>query len=297
MESGSVTRRVKLGGMIALPVTAALLAFAAVAFACVPQASIKLGTTTGPVGTPVTVTGTSFTEGAAISVYWGGVSGRLVGTSTGNVGGSMAPVSFRVPADSVNGNTIVAAKQVKDGAAIGSPSNVLFTVTTPGGTVPVPASNLQTDGTASADGAAGLAPAPAAQPAAVATPAPAPAAAPRVRPAPVRSTTAVRRPAPAAAPVAAAPAAPAPEAAPAPAAEAAPAPAVAPAPVATPAPESAPATSPARRSVMVSMASDDNGSPALAIALVGIGLLLALGASAVVLAGRRDRKAPVQAKR
>jgi len=285
--------------MIALPVTAALLAFAAAAFACVPQAGITLSPTSGPVGTTINVTGRSFTEGAAISVYWGGVGGRLMGTSTGNAGGTMAPVSFKVPADSVNGNTIVSAKQVKDGAAIGSPANVLFNVNTPGGTAPVPASNLQTDGTGNADGAAGLAPAPAAQPAAVATPAPAPApaAAPRVRPAPVRSTTAARTPARAAAPVAAAPVAPAPEAAPAPAVEATPAPAAAPAPVATPAPESAPATSPARRSVMVSMASDDSGSPALAIALVGIGLLLALGASAVVLAGRRDRKAPAKAKR
>jgi hypothetical protein len=48
---------------------------------------------------------------------------------------------------------------------------------------------------------------------------------------------------------------------------------------------------------MVSMASDSDGSPALAIALVGVGLLLALGASAVVLAGRRDRKAPAKASR
>ncbi|MGQ0521922.1 MAG: hypothetical protein ACT4PX_12350, partial [Actinomycetota bacterium] len=70
----------------------------------------------------------------------------------------------------------------------------------------------------------------------------------------------------------------------------------APAPVAAPASDTTPV--PARRSVMVSMSGDSSdGSPALAIALVGMGLLLALGASAVVLAGRRERRAPAGARR
>lgn len=283
--------------MVAVPLTAALLAFAAVAFACVPQASIKLSTSAGPVGTTINVTGSSFTEGAAVSVYWGGISGRLMGSTTALPGGTIPTVSFKVPEGSPNGYTTVAAKQVKDGAAIGSPANVLFNVNTPGGPVPVTPSNVQDD-PASVDGAAALAPAPAAQPVAAAAPAPAPAAAPvatpRVRTAtPARSTAAARTPAPAAA----APVAPAPVASPEPTVEATPSPVATPAPVVTPTPEAAPATSPARRSVMVSMASNDNGSPALAIALVGIGLVLALGASAVVLAGRRDRKAPAKANR
>ena len=287
METGSALRTVKRGSMIAVPVAAALLAFAAGAFACVPQAGIKLSTTSGPVGTTITVTAsnTNFAEGAAISVYWGGLSGQLMGTGTGLPGGTISPVTFKVPAGAANGYTIVSAKQVKDGAAIGNPASALFNVSTPGQTAPVPAPNVQ-DEPKVADGAAGLAPADAAQPAATASPAPAPAPAPRVRTAPARSV--------APAPVAAVPA---PAADPAPAVEATPAPVAAPAPAVTPVPESAPATSPARRSVMVSMASDDNGSPALAIALVGIGLVLALGASAVVLAGRRDRKAPAKASR
>lgn len=299
MDSGSVTRKVKLGGMIAVPLSAALLAFAAVAFACVPQASIRLSTPAGPVGTTINVTGSSFTEGATVSVYWDGISGQLMGSTTAIAGGTIPTVSFKVPAGAVNGNTIVSAKQVKDGTAIGSPANVLFNVNTPGGPVPVTPSNVQDD-PRSTDGAAALAPAPAAQPAAAAAPTPAPAAAPvaatpRVRTATPARTPAARTPAQAAAP--AAPVTPAPVATPAPAVEATPAPAATPAPVVAPTPESAPATSPARRSVMVSMGSEDNGSPALAIALVGIGLVLALGASAVVLAGRRDRKAPAKASR
>ncbi|HVL93449.1 MAG TPA: hypothetical protein VM264_08895, partial [Acidimicrobiales bacterium] len=92
--------------------------------------------------------------------------------------------------------------------------------------------------------------------------------------------------------------APAPAATPAPvAAPVTPAPEVAPAPAApAPAPAATPAETPARRSVMVSMDSD-GGSPWLAIALVGLGLVLSLGATALVLAGRRDAKAPVGTRR
>ncbi|MEO7837403.1 MAG: hypothetical protein ABIS21_07165 [Acidimicrobiales bacterium] len=45
------------------------------------------------------------------------------------------------------------------------------------------------------------------------------------------------------------------------------------------------------------MSDDSNGSPALAIALVGVGLVLALGASALVLSNRRPSKAPAGARR
>jgi len=48
---------------------------------------------------------------------------------------------------------------------------------------------------------------------------------------------------------------------------------------------------------MVSMAGDGGGSSTLAIALVGVGLVLALGATAIVVAGRRDRKDPAVARR
>ena len=294
MDSGTVSRRVKLGGLVAVPVTAALLAFAAVAFACTPQATITLSPTSGAAGTSVTVTGKSFTEGTAVRVFWGGISGQQVGSATTK--NNAISVTFKVPADASNGYTIVSANQTgSDGVALGSPANALFNVNTPGGVAPVPPSNMQ-DQPTSADGAAALAAAPSA--ASAPAVAPAPAAAPAQTASPARTAAPRVRtaaPAPSTAPAAAAapaPAAPQPAVAP----EATPAPAVTPAPVA-PAPEVAPATAPARRSVMVSMASDDNGSPALAIALVGVGLVLALGASAVVLAGRRDRKAPAKASR
>ena len=292
MDRGCASRNVKLGGLIAVPATVVMLAFAAVAFACTPQATIKLTPPAGPTGTNVTVTGSSMTNDATVKVFWGGISGQLMGTTTVKNGGMT--LAFKVPADAQNGYTIVSVNQVLDGSALGSPANALFNVNTPGGTAPAPAVNTQ-DQPTSTDGAAALAAAPTAESAPAV--APAPAAAPAQTASPARTAAPRVRtaaPAPSTAPAAAAPAPAAPQPAVAP--EATPAPAVTPAPVA-PAPEVAPATAPARRSVMVSMASDDNGSPALAIALVGVGLVLALGASAVVLAGRRDRKAPAKASR
>ena len=296
MHQGTVSRRVKLGSVIAVPIAAAVIGLAAVAFACVPQGSISLSPSSGAVGTNVTVTGSNFTSGTDVKVWFGGVGKQQVGSAVTRADRTWT-MTFQVPA-SANGRTVVSATQADANGAVGSPANALFNVTTPGGVAPTPAPNVQQE-PANADGAAALAPAvdpaPEAAPAATPTPAPAAApataAAPRVRVAPAQPTTRT-----AAAPVAA-PAAPAPAPVATPAPEATPAPAVTPAPV-TPAPaDSAPVTAPARRSVMVSMADDSDGSPALAIALVGIGLVLALGASALVLAGRRDRKAPARANR
>lgn len=290
MDRGILTRRLALFGV---PAAAAVIGLAAVAFACVPQGRITLNPTSGAVGTNVTVTGANFTTGSAVKVFWGSPSqGHLLGTATATQTRAFT-VTFAVP-NSPNGQAIVSATQTDaNGNAIGSPANALFRVDTPGGATTAPAPNAQRE-PQEADGAAGLAPADEPAPASAAAPTPAPAAAPAPAPAPaprvrIAPTSPVRAPAPAPAPAPAAAAAPAPVEAPAPVA--------APAPAVTPAPDSAPATTPARRSVMVSMAGDSDGSPALAIALVGVGLLLALGASAVVLAGRREGKAPAKAPR
>ena len=125
-----------------------------------------------------------------------------------------------------------------------------------------------------------VAPAPVQAAAAVApTPAPAP------RPAPVAPT-----PAPVAAPAPAAPAAAPVE----PVAE----PVPAPAPIAEPvkAAPVVPVTSPAGRTAMVSMRSSSADSPRTAVALVGVGLLLTIAASALVIP-RRAVKAPALARR
>ena len=289
-------RKARLSGVLgAVGVLAAVTVLGTASWACTPLATIKTSAPGGPVGSTITVTGSTFdAAGQPVKVWWGGASGIQVATA--NVTSARTfTATFAVP-NAGTGTKIVSATQndASGNAIAGSPVNTLFKVDGP--TAPAAASNLQADpDNAVTEPAAAAAPAPEAAPAPAAAPAaPARAAtAPRVRVAPAASTRAAAPAAAAAPATAAAPAAaPAPAAVPAPAAESA-----TPAPAASPAPASAPATAPARRSVMVAMSDDSSGSPALAIALVGIGLVLALGASAVVLASRREAKAPVKAPR
>lgn len=280
----------KRGLVGAVCVAAVCALMGAAAWACTPLASIRATPPNGAVGTTVTVTGSSFdAAGQPISLFWDGARGQLLKTVPG---AASFTTTIQVPAGAAGGSHVVTATQRgADGNPIPtSPVNMMFRVD--GAPVAVAPSNVQGSDTENGVNEPVAAPLPAAAPAESATPAPA-ADAPRVRPAPVRTVAPARSAAPAA-PAAAAPA-PAPAAAPAPAPVAEPAPVAAPAPAAEP--QAAPATAPARRSVMVSMASESDGSPVLAIALVGVGLALALGASALVLAGRRDRKAPATAKR
>lgn len=279
----------KRGLVGAVGVVAVIALMGAVAWACTPLASLRATPANGVAGTKVTLTGSSFdSKGGPIKVWWDGAGRQALGTATVTGTGSFSFL-FEVPAGATGGSHIVTATQNgADGKPIPtSPVNMMFRVD--GAAAAAAPSNFQGTDTDPAVNEPATALVPDAAPAASATPSPAPAAAastPRVR-----TAAPATRTAPAAAPAQAA--APAPAPAPV---EASPAPAVTPV-APTPTPEAAPATAPARRSVMVSMASDSDGSPVLAIALVGIGLALALGASAVVLAGRRDRKAPATAKR
>lgn len=259
----------------------------AVAWACTPLASLRTTATSAAPGATIPITGSGYDAGGQpIAIHWGGAQGPVVKTLPPS---ASINTTIQVPANAYGGSHIVTATQLTaDGRPIPtSPVNMLFKVDGPSG--PAAASSVQGTDTDSGilEPATAAAPVAEAAPAAAPSATPAPAPAPRVRPAPARTVA----PAPAAAPTAAA-------AAPAPAAT--PAPVEAPVAAATPdtaaAPEAAPATAPARRSVMVAMANESDGSPVLAIALVGIGLALALGATALVL-GRRDRKAPATAKR
>lgn len=284
-------RGVARGSLLAaIGASAALLLVAGTSWACTPLATIKSSAASGAIGTKLTITGSTFDgSGQPVKVWWDGAGKQLMGTAQVNPATRSFSVAFEVPPSSGGSHIIAATQNDAAGQPIaGSPVNTLFRVD--GAAPQAVASNLQADPENTVNEPVSAV-APAAQETAAPAPAaatPAPAPAPRVRVAPAQSS----RPAAASAPAPVAPA-PTPAAAPAPA----PVAVAAPAPAVTPAPDVAPATAPARRSVMVSMAGDSNGSPALAIALVGVGLVLALGASAVVLSGRRDRKAPAQARR
>lgn len=266
--------------LAAFSAVAVPLLAASIAYACGALASLTVQPHQGDAGAVVNGFGKGFnsSHGGASSaepvvVRFGSRTGPVVWSGRPDASGGVQ-FSFVVPKVDPGQYTLLAMQNNADGQpAPGTPARASFEVT---GVAPAPAPVQEA-----------LPAEQSATPAPAAAPAPRATAAPRVRVAP-----AARAATPAAAPAAATPApvaAPAPVEAPA--AVAAPAVPVAPAPAATPAP------APARRSVMVSMAGDSSGSPALAIALVGIGLVLSLGASALVLSGRREQKAPARARR
>jgi len=275
-------RRVWLLGLgaVAAPVFVASMAFACTSLATLsmPESGAELSTVTG--------TGKGFNTAdtsSAVEIHFGSRTGALLWSGRANSAGEIA-YSFQIPQGTAAGQyAIIATQTLASGnAAGGTPARAAFQVT---GNTPATANAV----VAPTEQVGAVEP--------VATAAPAPAAAPARTPA-VRAPVAAPRapvvtPAPAAAPAPVVAPAPAPVVAPVPAA-------VTPAPVApAPAPSAAtPAETPAsERSVMVSMADDGNGSPWLAIGLVGLGLVLSLGATALVVAGRRDRKAPAAARR
>lgn len=269
-------RRLVLGvGLVAAPALAA-----SIAYACVSLATLSVSNGTGTVGQTVSGTGTGFsgmmgTVGTNVSatpspveIHFGSRSGDVVWTGLPNGTGQIS-FAFNLPQVAPGQHVIFATQTSATGTAVGgTPARGLVEVVAAPAPVETPA------------------------PAAVETAAPQPSAA--VTPAPARVARAA-----APAPAVVTPT-PAPVVTPAPAVEATPAPApavVTPAPaVAVPAPVAV-APAPARRSVMVSMSGGSDGSPWLAIGLVGMGLVLSLGATALVIAGRRERKAPVAARR
>lgn len=261
------------------------LLVASYAFACTSLATLSVSPGEAVAGTTVSGTGKNFrphgSDPAAtepVVVRFNSRTGTALWSGRPDASGSVN-FSFTVPAVEPGQYTIIATQNTSSGApASGTPARVAFTVTPSPVAPEAPLAAVAEEPAAAAPVAA-----PAAAPARTTAPAPAPAS--RVRPAPTAAATPAQAPAAASAP------APAPAAAPTPVPEATPAPAV------TPEPAAAPATAP-RRSVMVSMAAENSdGSPVLAIVLVGVGLALAIGATALVLAGRRDREAPATSRR
>ena len=261
-------------GAVAVPLIAA-----SIAYACGALASLSVSSASADAGSTITGVGKGFSNshGGAPSaepvvIHFNSRTGPVLWSGRPDSNG-VVEFSFTVPKVEPGSYTLIATQTNADGEpAPGTPARASFTVTGQATAVAAPIEAAAPEQATT--------PAPAAAPAA-------PAATPRVRVAPAARTTAAAAPAAVAAP------------APAPVVEATPAPVAAPVPAApAPAvPEATPAPAPARRSVMVSMSGGSDGSPALAIALVGVGLVLALGASALVLAGRRDSKAPARARR
>ena len=76
----STPRRLFPSALVSLGV---LLAGAALAWACSPQAGISISTNQGPPGTSINVTGTKFEEGGPVEIYWNGSGSSMLARATG----------------------------------------------------------------------------------------------------------------------------------------------------------------------------------------------------------------------
>jgi hypothetical protein len=151
--------KLSLGGA-ALAVAA--LIGGAVAWACVPGASITLSQTSGPPGTTVTISGGTFdAQGSPVNLYFGGTSGAHLGQAPVLTDRSFQ-FTFTVPAElhgaRTGGAHVVSATQLDRNGLAYNPVNRTFTVT--GASRPATAPNLQGPAQAEQpDGAQSTAPA------------------------------------------------------------------------------------------------------------------------------------------
>ena len=83
-----------------LSVLAVPLVVAAVAWACVPTASMVLRPSSGPAGTSVLADGNGFQPGTTVHLRWNHADqGRLLATTVADASGSFRNVGFTVPPD------------------------------------------------------------------------------------------------------------------------------------------------------------------------------------------------------
>lgn len=127
----------------------ALVAMSVVqAFACTALATLNLSEASGPAGTEITATGSSFASvdagSSAVSIRWNGVEGPVLAQVVPDASGAIS-AKFKVPANLEPGYYIITATQTeKSGApAWGTPAKIAFQVVGPGGAVTNPQGEAQ----------------------------------------------------------------------------------------------------------------------------------------------------------
>lgn len=123
-----VLNRAMVAGMVVL--TAAAVSGAA-AFACTALATIDAQAAAAPVGSTVTVTGSSFSAAAGaapVVFHWNGANGAEVARVTPDAAGNVT-ASFTVPKADAGYYTLVATQQNAKGEAVyGTPARQSFQV-------------------------------------------------------------------------------------------------------------------------------------------------------------------------
>lgn len=100
------------------------------AWACVPQASLSLSPTSGPVGSTVTARASGFTAGQPVEIRWGSKAGPVIKTSTGP--SFTVPITIPAAAPGVHYVSAAQTGEHRDHSA----TVAAFRVTAPGAPVP-----------------------------------------------------------------------------------------------------------------------------------------------------------------
>jgi hypothetical protein len=139
MNRGSLRR--KIGLVVALGF-GALLIPAAVAWACLPVASLRTNLATIQAGQPLTVTGLEFYGSNPVQIHLNALNGPVLATFTpdGNGGFSGA---VTIPADTPTGPAVLVATEAaatpsgNGGSSAGVPTRTVIQVVGPGGSAPL----------------------------------------------------------------------------------------------------------------------------------------------------------------
>lgn len=130
-----VKTRVGLGVGVA---TIAAMVAVVIGFACTSLAALNLSAASGPAGSQVTVSGSSFNAVAdgnsPVAIHFNGATGPVIGTVSPDASGAVAPTTITIPGDVKPGYYAIVAVQTEPsgGPAFGTPARAAFEVTGPG---------------------------------------------------------------------------------------------------------------------------------------------------------------------
>lgn len=131
------------------------------AFACTSIATLNLNQPQGPVGSALTVTGSSFSTlasgASAVSIRWNGVDGPVLAQVAPDPSGSIS-ATIQVPQNVEPGYYIVTATQTEKGGgnAFGTPARIAFQVTGPQGATSSQQGSAQTAAAAPSNNGLGI---------------------------------------------------------------------------------------------------------------------------------------------
>ena len=108
------------------------------AFACTSLAALNLSAASGPAGSQITVSGSSFNAVAdgntPVAIHFNGATGPVLATEAPDGSGGLAPIAITIPSNLKPGVYSIIASQTDKGGlpSFGTPARAAFEVTAPG---------------------------------------------------------------------------------------------------------------------------------------------------------------------